>query len=477
MPRLLSMGAAGQYFRDPPPPPPFPSTDRDTVLGGFATAFIHEYLFEGGTATYLDDENAVKNVTGGASGDPTFGGIQLSGASVDSVNFGNADARHTNWQAGAPTPLETTVLAVEFWYRQPDLSQTVCDLIGSQSDDNVILGRESGVTNFPNFRNHSPAFTFWEPEVDLYGDNKIHQLVEAHDVGTPANYIVYIDGIPVASGTNDGLVGANANGGWSGVGGGPCFNGNSAQAAADRSGADFGSCHMYNNGQTLSQLDVRQLYEASALPGQDMLTNPQWCVLDSENTTTGGTGLKDATLGDVNDATGIRSYAIPRNGKVYFEMFIIAQGDNAAGSRLGIRKLTEGNAVGGFAANGADGYLVSGGQLLDGAGVSVVGQDGLSLANFATNRTYQFAIDFDTGDWWVGDSTNYKGSGTPGSANPSTGTDGLGSVAPISLVTNWAAWTRTNGTLGNGQVRLVTASADFVNSIPTGFSAWEDAIA
>jgi hypothetical protein len=211
----------------------------------------------------------------------------------------------------------------------------------------------------------------------------------------------------------------------------------------------------------------------------DMLTNPQWCLLDSVNVqSVGGTGDKDVLLGDVNNDTGIRSYAIPRNGKVYFEVFIIDQGDAATAIRYGIRKLAEDGNVGDTCL-AEDGYLQNSQFIVDGQQATLSGQDNLTLETQTTGNTFQIAIDWDTGDWWFGDGTNYKGSGTPGSADPANGTDPFGvstGVGPLDIDVNWACWVRNNSTLGNGNVRLVTAAADFAHTPPTGFVAWEDAI-
>lgn len=224
---------------------------------------------------------------------------------------------------------------------------------------------------------------------------------------------------------------------------------------------------------------IRLEYIKQLFTPADMLTAPQWCLLDGVNTTVGGVDDKDATLADVFNDTGIRSYAIPRNGKVYFEVFIVDQGQATTAIRYGIRKLAEGGNVGNICDNAEDGYTQNSQFISDGLQATLQGQDNLTLETQTTGNTFQIAIDWDTGNWWFGDGTNYKGSGTPGSANPSTGTDPFGvisGVGPLDVNVNWACWIRNNSTLGNGVVRLVTAAADFAHTPPTGFVAWEDAI-
>jgi hypothetical protein len=111
----------------------------------------------------------------------------------------------------------------------------------------------------------------------------------------------------------------------------------------------------------------------------------------------------------------------------------------------------------------------------DGAGDVEDGQDNSlgitgTLGTAATGRIFQFAIDWATGDWWMGtDDTLWAGVG--GSGDPDTLANPLDA---LDLDHNWAVVNRVNGTQGNGQVRLITASGDLNFTPPINFVAWED---
>ncbi len=464
MPRLAALAAAGRYKLDNPPP-----TAREVILFSLGIGFEHQYLFEGGAATYDDDEEGVVDLTVGGSA--VHGGDQLFKESVDSIELSDAGANYLDYGAVA---LPSTTYIMEVWFRQPNAGHGKVVLIGQNGNIDLIVGRFDLTFNYPTCQllvGGGGPTTYWESEVSVYGDNLPHQLIEFHEVGDRNNYIVCIDGMPVASGTNGGYL-VNL--------GKPSFNGLASETANIRSGADFGAAYFMDNGGEMDLLQARLFYEAAALSGQDMLTIPRWYILDSVNVqSVGGTDDKDVLLGDVNNDTGIRSGAIPRNGKVYFEVFIINQGQATTAIRYGIRKLAEGGNVGNTADNAEDGYTQNSQFLADGLQATLSGQDNLALETAVTGNTFQIAIDWDTGDWWFGDGTNYKGSGTPGSADPANGTDPFGvssGVGPLDVNVNWAVWVRNNGTLGNGNIRLVTAAADFAHTPPTGFVAWEDAI-
>ena len=470
MPRRLTLGAAGHNFLDPPPlGPPGPASRAAVLSGLVGLDFIHQYLFEGGDPDYFLDEEGSRDLTS-IAGTPTFGGDQLSRASIDSVNCGNTVQCLFAYDFIVPL----SIFAWELWYRQPDLGHDRCVLMGAPLNSNINIGRFNNTFNYPMFRNDTNQTVGWESEVDLYGDNKIHCIIEAHEPATRENFILYIDGMPVASGTNAGVLNdgsSGSQGGWSTGQKGPSFNGrNVGLTNAERSGADFGSFHFYNGGKELTQLAVRQLYEGTALAGQDMLTSPRWFILDSINCTVSADPAKDLTCGDVTDNTGGRSGAIPRNGKVYFEVEIIAQGDDTASNLLGLRRLSEGGNVG-FTPSLPDfEYHTDGaGDVVDGAGTSL-GITG-TLGTAATARIFQFAIDWDTGDWWMGtDNTVFAGVG--GVGNPSTGANPL---TALDIRYNWAVVNRVNGANGNGVVRLITADADLNFTKPTDYVAWEDA--
>ena len=618
-------GAAGHNFLDPPPlNPPGPATRAAVLAGLVGLDFVHQYLFEGGNPDFLlDEEGDTSRTLRLLAATPTFGGAQLSKASLDSVNCGNTVQCLFEYNFTVPL----TIFAWELWYRQPDLGHNRCVLMGAPLNSNINIGRFNNTFNYPMFRNDTNQTVGWESEVDLYGDNKIHQLIEAHEPATRENFILYIDGMPVASGTNAGVLNdgsSGSQGGWSSGQQGPAFNGrNVGLTNAERSGADFGSFHFYDGGAELTQLAVRQLYEGTAitvgvnapaglesgvildaqlsastefdaargaefarlnnadgshwapltsntgewwkidfgsivqvvgistqggggtanfvetynlefndddsatwiqysgnpLTGNsdtssivtnalvpftcrflrfraltwtsfinlraefelrveaipvrtiDMLTSPRWFILDSINCTVSAAPAKDLTCGDVTDNTGGRSGAIPRNGKVYFEVEIIAQGDDTASNLLGLRRLSEGGNVG-FTPTIPDfEYHTDGaGDVVDGQGTTL-GITG-TLGTAATARIFQFAIDWASGDWWMGtDNTVFAGVG--GVGNPSTGANPL---TALDIRFNWAVIDRVNGANGNGVVRLITADADLNFAKPTGYVAWEDAI-
>lgn len=353
------------------------------------------------------------------------------------------------------------------WFRQPDFSQTQCCLLRADNNSRVGIGRGNGSSNFPALVNNFNALTDWESAVDVYGDNKTHQLIEAHSSDT--DYIIYLDGIPVASGTNTGWLDNVRK---------YLINGEQSNAVDElsRSGGDFGSLIDYKGGERFTQIMVRKLFEASALAGHDMLTAPQWFILDGENVDAVlGTGDKDIELGDVADATGCRSGAIPRNGKVYFEIECLAQGDNQAGPVAGIRRLVDDQPVGGDCEATPNGFWVRFGSVNNGFDDVFPGQ-AAGLGFLGTGSILNVALDFDNGEYWMGINDTYAGFAEPplplATGNPSTG------AAPYFFDPDqqWAAHVRTNSNLGNCDFRLVTADADLNFTKPTGYTAWEDAI-
>ncbi len=437
-----------------------------------------EYLFEGSdTTAYRFDSNEINTkyplTEGAGMGQRALAGTQLSYASVDSVNWGRSsnDPHASN---SADISAGDNAHTWELWYRLPDASQSLACLIGGTLNSNIVIGKPTGAVNCPACRNNFNADLRWESEVETYGDNKMHQLMEVHDGAYDTDYFVTLDGMPIADGTNSGWFFTNT--------GGNKFNGDVTTSATGASGADFGSYHQYRGGVPPTLYEVRRLYEISALDGNDMLSFPQWCTLTGVNITTiGGTGNKDLTLGDVTGNTGIISYAIPRNGKVYFELEVLAQGDTTTAIRTGIRKITIDDGGDSSASNGTgqhltvdanDTYWTGGGSLAQGDFTAVTGVTNHPTAAI-TGQTFRVAIDWDTGEWWIGDDTNWAGVG--GTGDPGAGTNSLDANAPIDTDYNWAVWAGNNGAAGNGQLRLVTASGDMSHTIPTGFSAWEDA--
>jgi len=452
---------------------------RQSVFDFYPALEVGRYVFEGGGSTYLDDTNdkklnkaIVRNLTDGAGTDPTFSGLQLSHVSIDSIRW----PRTINADAVQPSQ-DDDVHAFELWFRQPDFSQTQCCLIRASNNNRHGIGRGNGGSNFPAMVNNFNALTDWESEIDFYGDNKTHQLVIAHSSDT--DYVVYVDGMPVASGTNTGwLDNARAY----------MFNGEQSNGVDElsRSGGDYGSLTEYKGGVRFTQNMVRKLFEASALNGHQMLTNPQWFILDSDHTTLVG---GDPTIAKMDDVVfgqaGINSAAIPRNGKVYFELLFVLQGDNQFGCLPGIRLLTADADVFGILPLRTDGYHLEQSQIFDGHGIRFPDQFVTNNGNIFPPRTgeyYQFAIDWDTGDWWVGHENLWIGGGiVSNAANPSTGAFPLGvnsptGVAPLDLEKDYCVNIRKLASFGNSETQLVTASADFFNAIPTGFTAWDDAL-
>jgi len=454
MPRLLAQAAAGRYIIENPPP-----TQRDNLLTSLGIAFEHRYLFEGGASTYDDDEEGIVDLTIG--GTATFSGLQLLSASVDSVNMGNAAANFLDYGAVA---LPVTTYVMEVWFRQPALGHSEVVLIGTNAAVELSIGSNDGILNFPSCRDNtgSPVL-YWESEVDMYGDNLPHQLIEAHEVGNRNNYIVVIDGMPVASGTNGGyLVNFEK----------PAFNGASAETAAIRSGADFGAAYFMDNGGELDLLEVRKLFAFTALSGHDMLTEPRWFILDSRNSAIEpATAAKQCNNGDFTNDTGIRSGAIPRNGKVYFEIVFVSGGQGNTGVFV-IKNCLDSGPVGRVLADSSDFGYRHEGALKDGLGTNITGLTG-TLGARSTGAVFRVAIDWDTGDWWMGDSSIWLGDG--GAGDPGTGANSLKTKAPIDVQAHWHLQATHIGSSGLERLAIRSAAGEFTLGLPTGYSAWDDA--
>ena len=433
---------------------------RRAAIDSAGVQIDREYLWEGTTTTYLYDDNETNRrcilTEGPGMGERTLGGAQLSYASADSVNWGNSSNGPDVSSNNAGISIGDAAHAWELWFRQPDLAQSTSCLIGSTNNSNVVMGKPTGAVNMPAARNNFNGDLRWESEIDVYGDNLPHQLIEAHDGADGTDYIVYLDGMPVASGTNSGFWGINS--------GSYRFNGDVTSGdGSDASGADFGSFTQYRGGlEKLSTFDVRNIFRASALAGHQMLSSPQWCALDSINCTIGGTGNKDITLGDVSNNTGGRSYAIPQTGRVYFEIEVVAQGDSTFG-RVGLRKpLDRFNVGDDTVENASDIYYQVNTNFNDGDGS--IGASG--LVSQTTGVIMQCAIDWDTGNVWWGNDDTWASSGEPSTkSNP---------LITIDTDEDWCAWAGVNGAVGNQQYRLITAPAD-LNYAAEGFTPWEDA--
>lgn len=431
-----------------------------------------EWLFEGlDTTEYRFDSNETTffyplTEGAGATSDRILGGIQISYASPDSVSWGRSSDN--------PYVSNSAILSVgdamhtwELWYRQPDFSQNISMLLGGTGNTRIGVGKMDAAINAPCCRNNFNSTLVWESEVETYGDNKFHQLMEIHESAYDTDYFVTLDGMPIAEGTNSGWFSINNSGNK--------FNADlNLTTGAEASGGDFGSYHQYRGGVPPTLYEVRRLYEASALDGNDMLSFPQWCTLDSVNSTIDGTGDKDITLGDVTDDTGGRSYAIPRNGKVYFEVEVVAQGDGTIGN-LGIRQFAEPDNVGddaGITGTGVAFYMQDDSILQD-AEVSVSTGTENGLGNQSTGTIFQVAIDWDTGDVWFGTDDTWNGNGgTDADGEPDTDSN---PAFNIDTDHNWGVWAAVVGATGAQKYRLITASGDLNHTLPTDYSAWEDA--
>jgi hypothetical protein len=426
-----------------------------------------EYLWTGSDTTlYREDNNEQANkypqTEGTGMGERALEGIQLSYASVDSVNWGRTsnDPHVVN---GADLSNGDNAHTWELWYRQPDFSQSLSGLMGGSLNTNIVIGKPTGAFNFPSARNNFNGDLRWESEVETYGDNKIHQLMEVHDGAFDTDYFVTLDGMPIASGTNSGWFGINT--------GGNKFNADITSSATGASGGDFGSYHQYRGGVSPTLYDIRRLFEASALDGHDMLTTPRFFVLDSSSVTITGADAKGITTLGSGSPGGARTGAIPRNGKVYFEVEVLTVGNSNANPRFGIRKLAEPNDVGVLPTDLGISYVNNAFNLVDGT-TNITGLTPTGLGTVIVGTVFQIAIDWDTGEWWMGKDNTWQGDG--GAGDPANGTNSLDAKAPLGD-NNWACWVGQYAS-GTGQNSLlITASGDFNFTPPSGFSAWEDA--
>lgn len=432
-----------------------------------------EWLMEGGTAALVIRDTGDRlegdwyTLVGG--NEPTYNGDQLSHSSPTSVRWGAV--RGMNF-ANAQYFEDTH--AFELIFRNTNNGGAKVCLLGAQSNANIALGKNTAFApNWPSITNNFNGAVLMESEVDLWGDfvTKYH-LMEIHDERHGDSFLTIVNGMPVAdetTGALKGMLGVGA-GGWE-------MNANFNVSDAARSQADYGSLTLFRGGNTFNLFKARQLYEASVIGDQDMLTLPRWFKFDGVNVTVGGTGDKDLTLGDVSGDTGCRSGAIPRNGKVYFELFVIAQGDSTFGD-LGIRKLTEPSTVGdNISLTQDDALYMQSTNLYDNQGTNPLPYGNSSqhgLLDQSTGRTMMFAIDWDTGETWVGTDGAWNGAaGSYPVGDPATGAN---PAKVIDTDTNWACWACVVGAVGNQQYRIVSADADLVYAKPAGYVAWEDAV-
>lgn len=421
----------------------------------------HEFFFEGVTAAEIGND------TGDRIGYPGMT-VQNLGTDQAAIAFDSVSSKswgatrgpfysNNNWANNAS--------AFELWFRQPDTGGNPSCLITKTGNHWEVLGRVESV-RWPAAKNRFNAVVYWQSDVDLWADdvNRNYHLMEIHESALGSNYIVVLNGMPITSGNN---------GGWLYDGGGFEMNGDANFGNAFRSQGDFGSLTLYRKPEPLTLQDARRLYVKSKLnPTDQMLTLPRWFAVDGANVTAGGTGAKDLTIGDVSNDSGCRSGAIPNTGKVYFELFVIAQGDNTFGD-IGIRKLIDPQPASDNAgvADG-DALYMQGQTLYTGDLTTVLTAGASGLLDQSTGRTVMFAIDWSTGKVWVGTDGNWNGVlGTAPNGDPVTGAN---EAYTIDTDTDWAAWACGVGAIGNQQYRLVSATADLTYTAPTGFTVWED---
>lgn len=470
MPRRIGLAAAGRFLIDNPPPESTgrgSAANRASTLAGFSVAKLVEYLFEGVAPGAWDDNIGIADLT--ENGSVSTAGSPLSYASLASVDFSQTAGEYARltanyWGATAHT--------FEMWYRLDELPDrhavsslgNSLRLVANSNNDSSMIGAVintiSLVQPFPAAKNVFNGVEEWESFVDTYIQGLTFQLVEAHEVGTRANYLVVLNGVPIAVGTNSGHLPF-----WDATG--PAFNGQASTGVAEKIGAEFGYFAVYDDAQTLSLQEIRELFETSSFDNANMLDLPVWVPLDAENVTLPDPfTLKYADLADVLDSTGIRSCAIPRSVfqlKVYFEIEIIDEGDSTTAVRPGIRRMITAADVGDQTTVGEDGnehhFYVDGTDLrVDRHTLVHAG-----ATDQSTGRVYGFAIDWETGDFWVSEDGVWL------QGDPTTATNPSGT---LDKDTAWAAHVWNNGADGNAKVRLRTKFYEMI-SVPSGWNSWE----
>jgi len=376
MPRKQLAAVAGHNLLFGPPGSPFPSfggrgspTARTATLSALSIATLAEMLFEGAAGA---DGVAFDEIRGNTvaiddgAGVIVLGGEQFSHHALTSIQFNNVDQNYVRITTVLPT-----YFVFELWFRDTLTNGDFAAMLGEPANSNIHFGRGNTVgQHWPSVRNDFNGFLAWELQIDFSGDGLIHQLLEFRDTVAGLDYIVCVDGMPVASATNPP---SNQSGGMINLIFTPSFNDVSGAAASERFGGEIGSFAVYDNGANLTLRDVRELYETSALVGRDILTRPRWFILDSSNCVVDPILAKQVDLGDVLNDTGIRSGAIPRtipgveDGRnTYFELEIIDQGDDATATLIGLRRFAEGGLVGGDPDNVDEAIYLKGGLLFDG---------------------------------------------------------------------------------------------------------------
>jgi len=200
-------------------------------------------------------------------------------------------------------------------------------------------------------------------------------------------------------------------------------------------------------------------------------TTPTWNPADSKNILGFSEANKRLQMGTTTNDSGCRSFGIPKNGKVYFEVEILSVAASNGTPHFGIRRLDELENVGAAATVEGTHYYNHPNGVLDGPTTRYAGQLGGNLVN----TTWQMAIDWDTGKWWMGYENAWRGPGGNGTGNPSTGANSLDPLMPLGVY-EWACHVEIHSAWGGNEMRLVTDLPSFQYTPPTNYSSWDDAI-
>lgn len=151
-------------------------------------------------------------------------------------------------------------------------------------------------------------------------------------------------------------------------------------------------------------------------------------------------------------------------GKFYWEIEVDTLG-NDSDIFLGVRRSSDSITSGISPLTGAQYALFRG----SGGGLFVSGwtASGGSYAAYAAGDVMMFALDCDTGKFWIGKNGTWFGSG-----DPAAGTNEFGSGMPAA--TDFEPFfTTANTPASNVQVTLCTSPGDISYTVPTGFDLLE----
>lgn len=171
-----------------------------------------------------------------------------------------------------------------------------------------------------------------------------------------------------------------------------------------------------------------------------------WTLSDSDHT---ATGPNDSNL------RGIRGVTSRNSGKRYFEIEVVSipnQGDWFAGFST-----TNSNLSTGFNDTGIYGYRGTGALWTNASNPG-------SMSGLAAGEKIMVAIDFAAGKLWLGREGTWYNSGDPAAGTNETGT--------FTASTAMMPTMRTDNNAGSPAGKLITLTADFEFTVPTGFSSW-----